>query len=71
LHFHDYLPFEEDLALYLNNSLYPRVICTKFDCNWLAGSGEEDFISIQTQMNMGFLIVAPPEPGDHDVVKKL
>jgi hypothetical protein len=34
LHFCDYLPFEEDLALYLNNlnSLHPRIICPKFDC---------------------------------------
>jgi hypothetical protein len=33
LHFCDYLPFEEDLALYLNKleSLHPRIICTKFD----------------------------------------
>jgi hypothetical protein len=33
LHFCDYLPFEEDLALYLKNlnSLHPRIICTKFD----------------------------------------
>jgi hypothetical protein len=47
LHFCDYLPFEEDLALYLNNleSLSPRMICTKFDWNWPAGSGEEDFFS--------------------------
>jgi hypothetical protein len=25
------------------NSLYLRMICTKFDRNWLAGSGEQDF----------------------------
>jgi hypothetical protein len=33
LHFCDYLPFEEDLALYFNklNPLYPRIICIKFD----------------------------------------
>jgi hypothetical protein len=32
-HFCDYLPFEEDLALYLNklNSLHPRIISTKLD----------------------------------------
>jgi hypothetical protein len=29
LHFCDYLPFEEDLALYLNN--LERMISTKFD----------------------------------------
>jgi hypothetical protein len=45
LHFCDYLPFEEDLALYLNNleSHYLRMICTKFDWNWPSGSGEEDY----------------------------
>ena len=26
------------------NSLYPRIICTKFDWLWLAGSGKEDFL---------------------------
>jgi hypothetical protein len=33
LHFCNYLPFEKDLALNLNNlnSLYPRMICTRFD----------------------------------------
>jgi hypothetical protein len=32
LHFCDYLPLEEDLALYLNKlSLHPRIMCTKFD----------------------------------------
>jgi hypothetical protein len=25
------------------NSLYPKIICTKFDWFWPAGSGEEDF----------------------------
>jgi hypothetical protein len=43
LHFCDYLPFEEDLALWPFiwrnlNFLYPRIICTKFDWIWLAGS---------------------------------
>jgi hypothetical protein len=39
----DYLPFEEDLALYLNKLEFPhpRIICTKFDRIWLAGSGED------------------------------
>jgi hypothetical protein len=41
LHFCDYFPFEEDLAIYLNNFLYPRIICTKFDWIWPAGSGED------------------------------
>jgi hypothetical protein len=33
LHFCDYLPFEEELALYLINLNFPhpRIICTKFD----------------------------------------
>jgi hypothetical protein len=52
LHFCDYLPFEEDLALYLNNIEFPLpkddlyVIYTKFDCNWPSGSGEEIFFNI-------------------------
>jgi hypothetical protein len=29
-----------------DNSLYPRMICTKFDWNWPAGSGEDFFPSI-------------------------
>ena len=36
-------PFKEGLALYLN-SLHQRIICTKFDWFWPAGSGEEDFL---------------------------
>ena len=45
LHFCDYLPFEVNLALYLNNLELPlpRIIYAKFDWNWLAGSWEEDF----------------------------
>jgi hypothetical protein len=34
LHFLDYLPFEEDPTLHMNNlenSLYPRIIYVKFD----------------------------------------
>jgi hypothetical protein len=27
------------------------------------------FFSIQTQMNMVFPVVAPPDPGDHDLKK--
>jgi hypothetical protein len=42
------------------------MIYAKFDWNWYAGSGE-DFFSIQTYVNIVFLIVAPPDPGDHDV----
>jgi hypothetical protein len=71
LHFCNYLPFEEDLALnlYNSNSLNPRIICTKFDWNWLAGSGEEDFFSIETHVNMVFLLWPLPTPGDHDLYK--
>ena len=58
--FCDYLPFEADLALYLNklesleqtwipwtnlNPLHPRIICTKFDWFWPAGSGEDFFLN--------------------------
>ena len=40
-----YLPFEEDLALYLNNleSPFRRLIYAKFDWNWPAGYEKEDF----------------------------
>jgi hypothetical protein len=45
-HFCDYLPFEEDLTLSLNNLEFPlpKDIYAKFDLNWPAGSG--DFFSI-------------------------
>jgi hypothetical protein len=48
LHFCDYLPFVEDLALYLNKieSSLPKDNFTKFDWIWHAGSGEEDFFLI-------------------------
>jgi hypothetical protein len=42
------------------NSLYPRMICIKFDWNWLAGSGE-DFCFRYTSEYV-FPIVAPPDP---------
>jgi hypothetical protein len=32
--------FKKDLALYLN-FLHPRIICTKFDWIWPAGSGKD------------------------------
>jgi hypothetical protein len=44
LNFCDYLPFEEDLALYLNKLEFlhfTRMICSIFDSFWLAGSGED------------------------------
>jgi hypothetical protein len=37
------------------------MICTKFDWDWPAGSGEEDFIQYK-HVNMGFPIVDPPNP---------
>jgi hypothetical protein len=46
LHFCDYLPCEEDLALYLNKNWtppHPWIICTKFDWIWPADSWEENF----------------------------
>ena len=45
------------------NLLYPRMTYAKFGWNWPAGSGEEDFFSIQIlYVNMVFPIVAPPDP---------
>jgi hypothetical protein len=44
------------------------MICTKFDRNWPAGSGGEDCFQCK-HVNMVFLIVAPPKPGDHDLNK--
>jgi hypothetical protein len=43
LHFCDYFPFEEDLALIWTklNSLHLKIICTKFDWILPSGSGEE------------------------------
>jgi hypothetical protein len=50
-HFCNFLPFKDNLALYLKNLgyiwiLYPRMIYTKFDWNWPTGSGEEDFLKL-------------------------
>jgi hypothetical protein len=55
--------FEEELVLYLYNFEIPysRMICTMFDWNWPAGSGEDLFFNINT-CNYGFPIVAPPDP---------
>jgi hypothetical protein len=51
-HFCDYLPFEEELALSFNNLEFPfpKVIYTKFDRNWPAGSGE-DFLKFSVYFN--------------------
>jgi hypothetical protein len=65
-HFCDYLHFEEDLALYLNNlenSLYPIIICTKFYWNWHARSGEDFFPPINI-CKYGFLYCGPSRPSE-------
>jgi hypothetical protein len=60
LYLYDY---EEDLALYLNNLESLRMIGTKFDWNWPAGSREEVFFfNINTSEYQVFPIVAPPKP---------
>jgi hypothetical protein len=48
LHFCDYFPLEMNQVLRLDifYSLHPRMISTKFDWNWPAGSEEEGFFSI-------------------------
>jgi hypothetical protein len=43
------------------NSLYPRVMCTKLDWNWLAGSREKDFF-FNINMQIFFPIVACADP---------
>ena len=42
--FCNHLPLEKDVVLYLNklNSLYPRMLCTKFNWKWPSGSGAEE-----------------------------
>ena len=42
--FCNYLPFEKDMTLNLNQleSLHPGILCTKFVWDWPSGSGEED-----------------------------
>jgi hypothetical protein len=42
-------------------SLYQRIICTMFDWNLPAASGEDLFFNINT-CNYGFPIMAPPDP---------
>jgi hypothetical protein len=70
LHFCDYLHFEEDMALNMNNLkefnnyLYPTMICSGFHLKWPAGSGEGFFV------NMIFLIVTLQTPGDRDLNKR-
>jgi hypothetical protein len=60
LHFCNYLPFEDDLALYLSNLnlLHPRIICTNFDWIWPADSGEKDFKKFLVYF-YSFAIISP------------
>jgi hypothetical protein len=65
LHFCDYLPFENTWPLICTNlnSLYLRIICTKFYWNWLASSGEEDFFfNANTTYYNGFPYCGPSRP---------
>jgi hypothetical protein len=49
---------------FLLNSLYPRMICTKFHWNWSAGSGEKDFIIIFfLQCTFALLLLSHPGQG--------
>jgi hypothetical protein len=51
------------------NSLYLRMICTKFYWNWPAGSGEEDFFQYK-HIEIWFSLLWPlPTPGDHGLYK--
>jgi hypothetical protein len=45
------------------NSLHPRIICTKFDWIWPAGSGEEDFLKNFSAFLL-FRYYLPLEKGD-------
>jgi hypothetical protein len=56
-------PWERTWPLFwiIFHSFHPRMICTKFDWNWPAGSGEDDCFRCK-HVNMVFLIVAPPDP---------
>jgi hypothetical protein len=58
LHFCDYPSFQEDLDLHSHNARY---VCTKFDCNWPAGSGEDFFFSINIS-EYGFPYCGPSRP---------
>jgi hypothetical protein len=45
------------------------MICTKFDWNWLAGSGEEDCFQCKHMYIWFFLLWPLLIPGDHDLNK--
>jgi hypothetical protein len=40
------------------NSLHQRIICTKFDWSWLAGSGEQDFSKFSVYF-YSFAVISP------------
>jgi hypothetical protein len=63
LHICNYPPFEKDLDLNLNNlnSHHARYVCTKFDCNWPAGSGEDFSFNINIS-EYGFPNCGPSRP---------
>ena len=58
--FRNYLPLEKGGSfIWANlNSLLPRMLCTKFDWNWLSGSGGEDF-KISSMYFCYFVIISP------------
>jgi hypothetical protein len=58
--FCDYLPFEEELVLYLYNFEIPLPKDDLYHV-WSAGSGEDLIFNINT-CNYGFPIMAPPDP---------
>jgi hypothetical protein len=58
-HFCDYLPFEEDLALHLNNLEFP-LPKSLIEIGLLVL--KKKFFSQYKHVNMVFPIVAPPDP---------
>jgi hypothetical protein len=69
LQFCDYSPFEEDLDLHLNElDLY---VCTKFDCNWSAGSGEKDFFFNINISEYGFRYCGHSRPPETMISRNL
>jgi hypothetical protein len=57
----DYLPFEEDMALYSNNFEFPLPKDDLFDWNWPAWSGE-DFVFNLNSCKYGFPYRGPSRP---------
>jgi hypothetical protein len=52
------------------NSFHPRIICTKFDWFWSAGSGEEDFSKFSLYFLL-FRYYLPLEKGNPLLLKKI